>query len=125
MQANLPMSNSRRCHESADFTCIRCKMMIPGSSHGTKHRNHCPMCLWSRHVDERTGDRRSACRQPMRPVAVEVKGTGEWSIIHRCCGCEMLRANRVAGDDAELALLALALRAVQAAPFPLEAYLRE
>lgn len=119
------MSNRSRRHESADFTCIRCKQTVHASSYGTKHRNHCPFCLWSRHVDEETGDRRCACRQPMRPVGIEVRPNGEWAIIHRCCGCDTMRTNRVAGDDAELALLALALRPVQSAPFPFDAYLRE
>lgn len=72
---------------------------MPGSSWGTKHRNHCPACLFSRHVDERGG---------------------EWAIIHRCTGCGALKANRIAGDDSERALLALALRPLARPAFPLD-----
>lgn len=56
----------------------------------------------------------------MEPVAVEVRRDGEWAIIHRCTGCGMLRTNRVAGDDAERALLALALRPIANPAFPLD-----
>jgi hypothetical protein len=32
--------------------------MVSASAFGTQHRNHCPLCLWSRHVDRKTGDQR-------------------------------------------------------------------
>src|SRR5204862_498432 len=73
------------------FTCIHCRAAIPGAAWGTKHRNHCPRCLWSRHLDEQPGDRRAVCRAPMEPVAIEVRRDGEWAVIHRCTGCGELR----------------------------------
>lgn len=102
------------------FTCIRCKTSVPLASFGTKHRNHCPACLWSRHLDEQPGDRRCACRSPMQPVAIEVRDGGEWAIIHRCTGCNALRANRIAGDDHTVSLLTLALRPLANPAFPLD-----
>jgi hypothetical protein len=102
------------------FTCVRCKATVPLQSFGTRHRNHCPACLWSRHVDDDPGDRRAPCRSPMEPVGIEVRRDGEWAIIHRCTGCSLLRTNRIAGDDHELALLALALRPLQQPAFPLD-----
>ncbi len=56
----------------------------------------------------------------MEPIAVAAKPDGEWAIIHRCVGCHQLRANRVAGDDDERALLALALRPMASPAFPLD-----
>jgi hypothetical protein len=56
----------------------------------------------------------------MRPVAVEVREGGEWAILHRCTGCSDLRANRIAGDDRELALLQLVLRPLSMPAFPLD-----
>lgn len=109
---------------SPDFTCIRCRSAVSTHAFGTRHRNHCPLCLWSRHLDEQPGDRRSACRAAMEPVAVEVRDGGEWAIIHRCTGCHELRTNRIAGDDAELALLQLALRPLANPPFPLDHLVR-
>lgn len=56
----------------------------------------------------------------MAPVALEVRAGAEWAIIHRCQTCAALRANRVAGDDHELALVALALRPLAHPAFPLD-----
>lgn len=108
--------------DNAGFTCIHCRRQIPTTSYGTKHRNHCPLCLWSRHVDDEPGDRRCACRSPMEPVALEVRRDGEWAIVHRCAGCSTLKTNRIAGDDHELALLALALKPLANPPFPLDCF---
>lgn len=111
-------SFSNRTRES--FHCVVCNHRVPLSAVGTKHRNHCPRCLWSRHLDEAPGDRRCACAQPMEPIAIEVRRGGEWAIIHRCTGCNTIRANRVAGDDQERALLSLALRPIANPAFPLD-----
>ncbi|MCZ6836189.1 MAG: RNHCP domain-containing protein [Planctomycetota bacterium] len=106
--------------DSKGFTCIHCRTPVPGTSYGTKHRNHCPGCLWSRHVDDEIGDRRSPCTQPMEPIGVAIRDDGEWTLIHKCLGCGMLRTNRIAGDDRELSLLSLALRPLAQAPFPID-----
>lgn len=74
------------------------------------------------HFDDHPGDRQCPCRSPMQPIAIEVRRDGEWAIIHRCTGCDMLRTNRIAGDDHELALLALALRPISRPAFPLDAF---
>jgi hypothetical protein len=102
------------------YTCVRCSQPIVPQAYGTAHRNHCPWCLWSRHVDETPGDRSADCRGAMEPIAVWVRPGGEWALIHRCRSCGELRSNRIAGDDNELALVALAVRALSQPPFPLE-----
>ena len=94
--------------------------MMSTQAIGTQHRNHCPWCLWSLHVDEEPGDRASGCRALMEPVGVWVKRSGEWSIIHRCTACGELRANRIAGDDVDWALMALAAKALANPPFPVD-----
>ena len=71
-------------------------------------------------MDFQTGDRRSACRCAMEPIAVWVKQSGEWSIVHRCVKCGALRLNRIAGDDNEVLLLSLALRPIARPAFPLD-----
>jgi hypothetical protein len=71
-------------------------------------------------VDEMPGDRASECHGAMEPIAVWVRPGGDWAIIHRCRSCGELHSNRVAGDDNELALMALAVRAIAQPPFPLE-----
>ena len=87
---------------------------------GTEQRNHCPHCLWSLHVDHKTGDRRSLCRSAMEPISVWAKPNGEWALVHRCGACGAVRANRIAGDDNEGALLSLALRPLAKPAFPLD-----
>jgi len=87
---------------------------------GTAHRNHCPRCLWSRHLDDFPGDRKSSCKSGMEPAAVTVRGDGEWAIIHRCAGCAVLHENRIAGDDNVMVLMALAARPLARPPIPLE-----
>ncbi|HET6451048.1 MAG TPA: RNHCP domain-containing protein [Spirochaetia bacterium] len=102
------------------FHCINCNELVIGLDSGTRQRNHCPRCLWSRHVDFQAGDRRSVCQGRMEPIAVWVKAGGEWSLVHRCSGCGALRANRIAGDDNEVLLLSLALRPLARPAFPLD-----
>jgi len=104
----------------AAFKCEQCGRTVSGSEFGSEHRNHCPWCLWSLHVDLRPGDRRSGCRGPMEPIAVWVKGGREWAIVHRCRRCGMIRSNRIAGDDNELVLMSMALRPLSEPPFSLD-----
>ncbi len=92
---------------------------------GTAHRNHCPSCLVSRHLDLWTpGDRRAECGARMDPIAISVRGDGEWVLIHRCAGCDALSANRIAGDDNPLPLVRMAVAPLARTPFPLEALTR-
>ncbi len=105
------------------FTCRYCGHTVSARAPGTAHRNHCPRCLRSVHVDNQPGDRSSSCGGIMEPIAISVRGGKEWVIIHRCSSCGTLRENRIAGDDNELALLSLAVRPVAQPPFPLDGLL--
>jgi hypothetical protein len=58
----------------------------------------------------------------MEPIGVWVQSDGEWRILHRCTRCGFIRANRIAADDNEIALLAIAARPLSRLPFPLETY---
>ncbi|MHC4250328.1 MAG: RNHCP domain-containing protein [Planctomycetota bacterium] len=120
----MPRTSSRDAREetpsSGAFLCEYCKTTVPGNAPGTQHRNHCPNCLWSLHVDLRTGDRRSGCRGLMEPVGIATRYNGEWALIHRCRDCGTLRMNRTAGDDNPLPLLSLAVRPLGRPPFPLD-----
>ena len=106
--------------DASSFRCLHCRQTIGAEAFGTAHRNHCPNCLWSRHLDMAPGDRRSDCQARMEPVAVAVRPRGEWALIHRCLGCGDLRENRVAGDDNILVLMAIAARPLANPPVPLE-----
>lgn len=105
----------------ASFRCRHCKLDVPVVAIGTAHRNHCPNCLWSRHLDDdAAGDRDSECGASMEPIAITVRAGGEWVLVHRCTNCATVRLNRSAGDDNPLALLRLAVRPLALTPFPLE-----
>jgi len=92
------------------FSCQHCGIEVssePGVSR-VLNRNHCPICLWSKHVDlYQAGDRLNACKAGMRPVGVTFKqernkygsGLGELQLIHQCTGCGGISINRIAADD--------------------------
>ena len=114
-------NNSRvRTRGPSTFRCRNCGLDVSTESFGTAHRNHCPNCLWSRHLDHRPGDRAADCGASMEPIAISVRGDGEWIVIHRCTNCDALHANRIAGDDNPLPLVRLAARPLVLTPFPLE-----
>jgi hypothetical protein len=82
------------------FRCCHCKAMVGPVLYGGSHRNHCPYCLHSCHVDGRTpGDRASACHGKMAPAGVFTRRNGEHVILHRCLTCGFERHNRIAADD--------------------------
>jgi hypothetical protein len=89
------------------FRCINCRRLVTPLPYGGKHRNHCPFCLHSRHVDAQTGDRLSACGARMAPVGTFQRPDGEHVIVHRCLGCGFERFNRIAADDDFALVLAL------------------
>lgn len=105
------------------FRCGHCSFAVPHFAPGTRHRNHCPICLWSRHLDDAPGDRAAACGGLMEPVAISPRPDGEWMVVHRCRQCDELRRTRIAGDDDPVALMSLAVRPLARPPFPLTALL--
>ncbi|MEV0201760.1 RNHCP domain-containing protein [Nonomuraea sp. NPDC050691] len=113
-------------HQTAGdaFRCVGCRLDVPMIAPGTAHRNHCPHCLTSLHVDHRIpGDRRAACRGRMAALSVSVRRDGEWLIIHCCQSCGELSANRIAGDDNALVLLRVAIRPLSDTRLPVSALL--
>ncbi len=114
--------NRSRRRSPGSFRCRNCRLDVPTDAPGTAHRNHCPNCLWSRHVDETPGDRAALalCGSSMEPIAITVRGDGEWVLVHRCVGCDIVHLNRTAGDDNPLLLVRIAVGPLARPPFPLE-----
>lgn len=106
------------CTES--FTCRNCGRLVVSSGAGSNHRNHCPNCLCSLHVDNKPGDREADCGGIMEPVAVWVRKNNEWAIIHRCRRCGKLSSNRIAADDNPMKLMSIAMKPLCLPPFPLD-----
>jgi hypothetical protein len=90
-----------------DFTCGVCFTDV----HGTGYTDHCPKCLYGKHVDINPGDRASKCGGLMKP---------EWTehdrkrfIIHYVCQkCGIRKQVGAAKDDSHQLLEAL-LRSVR------------
>lgn len=93
-----------------EFRCANCKQMVFLTSvMGTVHRNHCPYCLHSLHVDTKPGNRASTCHARMEPVCLACKHNGfdkygnerggDIMLVHSCTGCGTVNINRIAGDD--------------------------
>ena len=83
-------------------------MFVGALPSGGRRRNHCPSCLYSRHVDGRVpGDRASDCGGSMQPSGSFTRRNGEHAIVHRCLDCGFERYNRIAADDDFVAVLKL------------------
>ncbi|HCC83579.1 TPA: RNHCP domain-containing protein [Candidatus Uhrbacteria bacterium] len=82
------------------FVCENCKLAVTPLTNGS-YRNHCPRCLYCKHVDVVPGDRLATCQGLMEPVGVEYSPKKGWVILHRCTTCNELRRNKAALNDAE------------------------
>ena len=93
------------------FVCKHCRNYVTTHTlfSGVQNRNHCPYCLWSRHLDlYEAGDRLAACKAQMQPVGLALKQShkkygqmsfGELMLIHLCTECGKTSLNRIAADD--------------------------
>ncbi len=77
-----------------NFTCDKCGHKVKG----TGYTNHCPKCLYGKHVDINPGDRQETCQGLMKPISVEQKH-GEYLITHQCVKCKAIRKNKAAPED--------------------------
>ena len=103
-----PRDTAPRPQPGDAFTCGHCGRFVRLLPSGGRNRNHCPHCLYSRHVDaERSGDRASPCKGMMEPIGVFERPNGEEVIVHRCVKCGFERFNRVGADDDEAQVAAL------------------
>lgn len=77
-----------------DFVCENCGTKVRGSG----YTNHCPKCLYSKHVDINPGDRASLCGGLMKPFGVESSHKA-YVIIHKCLKCGFQKKNKAEKDD--------------------------
>ena len=77
-----------------DFVCEHCGAQVKGDG----YTNHCPECLWSKHVDKNPGDRAADCGGLMAPQYLFIKN-GEQYLIHQCVICGYEKNNRLAKND--------------------------
>lgn len=79
------------------FVCENCGKQV--TKLGYSCRNHCPYCLYSKHVDINPGDREETCHGLLKPIQVEPDSKKGYVIISRCEKCGAIRRNKVAKDD--------------------------
>ena len=83
-----------------DFVCEHCGAQVKGSG----YTNHCPKCLWSKHVDVHPGDGQATCGGMMKPVSFLKKGD-EYVLTHKCILCGSEKRNILEdGDDFDVAV---------------------
>lgn len=84
-----------RKKENCAFICANCGNKVLPLTNGS-YRNHCPYCLYSLHLDNLPGDRKSSCGGLMKPTAVVYNSKKGWQIRHKCERCGLERVNKVA-----------------------------
>lgn len=77
-----------------NFECENCHAPVAGNG----YTNHCPQCLWSKHVDVNPGDRAATCGGLMKPTALENEN-GEYVITHTCVTCSYKKRNKISPTD--------------------------
>lgn len=77
-----------------NFICEKCCNEVIGNG----YTNHCPNCLWSKHVDVDPGDRLASCGGLMEPTRIDKKGS-EYTISHKCIKCRFERINKAQKED--------------------------
>lgn len=80
-----------------EFVCEHCGKKV--SKLGYTSRDHCPYCLYSKHVDNMPGDREEDCKGLLKPVQVELDSKKGYVIIYKCEKCGAIRKNKAAVDD--------------------------
>ena len=78
------------------FICENCKKEVKPL--GYTSRDHCPYCLYSKHVDINPGDRNNICQGLLEPIGIE-KYKDTYKIIYKCKSCNKEHKNIMAKDD--------------------------
>ena len=91
-----------------EFICENCGRQVPKL--GYSCRNHCPYCLYSKHVDIDPGDRLEDCHGLLEPIGIELNSKKGYIIIFKCQKCGKIRKNKVADDDNMDKIIALSAK---------------
>ncbi|MBO5138266.1 MAG: RNHCP domain-containing protein [Bacilli bacterium] len=78
------------------FICENCKENVLPLKYTA--RDHCPYCLYSKHLDINPGDRENNCKGLLKPIGIE-KFKDTYKIIYKCEKCHQLHKNIMAKDD--------------------------
>ena len=79
-----------------EFICENCGKQVSKLNYTA--RDHCPFCLYSKHVDINPGDRLNTCKGLLKPIAIE-KFKDSYKIVYKCLKCNQIHKNVMASDD--------------------------
>lgn len=88
------MNKKNFIKNTEDFICENCGHKVKGDG----YTNHCPKCLYSKHVDNIPGDRANKCNGLMAPVGIDYKNQ-QYSVTHKCLRCGEVKHNKISPDD--------------------------
>ena len=77
-----------------NFYCEKCRCEVIGNG----YTNHCPKCLYSKHVDKNPGDREHTCLGLMQPTRVEKKRK-DYILTHQCLKCREDKKCKLSKND--------------------------
>lgn len=89
-----------RRKENTGFICDHCGCTVLPLTNGS-YRNHCPFCLYSKHLDNLPGDRSSECNGLMVPIEVTYTSKKGYQLTHQCQTCGKYQKNKVAKDTVQ------------------------
>ncbi len=90
-------SNKKFSRAIENFRCENCNECIEGNG----YTNHCPHCLYSKHVDINPGDRMEECLGLMKPIFRTFNKKKILTIVHKCTKCGAIRKNKISVLDNE------------------------
>lgn len=79
-----------------EFICTNCNKKVEPLKYTA--RDHCPYCLYSKHLDINPGDRKNTCHGDLIPISIE-KFKDTFKIIYKCNKCNQIKKNIMAKDD--------------------------
>ena len=79
-----------------NFICENCYKQVEKLNYTA--RDHCPHCLYSKHLDINPGDRLNECQGLLKPISIE-KFKNTYKIIYKCEKCNQTHKNIMAIDD--------------------------
>lgn len=77
-----------------DFKCEHCGESVKGDG----YTNHCPLCLWSKHVDVNPGDRANKCDGMMKPEKAFYEKEC-WFVVQKCEKCDQMKKIKLRNED--------------------------
>ena len=90
------------------LNCGNCGQEFSLSVPKGTHRDHCPYCLYSVHIDNKPGDRNAWCGSgthddwtpsKLVPIKTITAKNGNFSIVYQCEKCNAKKVNKAAADD--------------------------